>query len=120
ASWKTFMSVIGERMDGEKATKGASLRILTETVLSPTLADQIQNLLHTLPNAQWHQYDPVNRDQSRVAARLAFGRELDWHYRLDQADVIFAVDADFLSPSFPGHLALTRAFSERRKPEGRL
>ena len=119
-SWKTFLSTVGERMDAEKASKGAGLRILTDTVLSPTLADQIQGLLHGLPGAQWHQYDPMNRDQSRAASRLAFGREVDWYYRLDQADVIFSIDADFLSPAFPGHLALSRAFSERRKPEGRL
>ena len=37
-----------------------------------TLARQIAELLADLPEARCHQYDPVNRDQARAGAALAF------------------------------------------------
>ena len=49
------------------------LRILTETITSPTLAAQLQALLRKFPAAKWHQYQPVNRDHAHEGARMAFG-----------------------------------------------
>ena len=42
-------------------TKGTGLRILTETVTSPTLGAQIKKLLAQFPEAKWHQYEPCGR-----------------------------------------------------------
>ena len=43
-----------------RRTRGAGLRILTETVTSPTLADQLRRLLEQFPEAKWHSYEPVD------------------------------------------------------------
>ena len=77
--------------------QGDGLRILTGDVTSPTLADQIQKVLKAFPEAKWHQYEPVARDGLRAGARLAFGEDVETQYHLDQADVILALDADFLA-----------------------
>ncbi len=55
-------------------THGAGLRILTGTVTSPTLARQLDALLAQYPEARWHQWQPISRDN--VVARRAAGL---WH-----------------------------------------
>jgi MoCo/4Fe-4S cofactor protein with predicted Tat translocation signal len=44
---------------------GAGLRILTGTVTSPTLAAQLKSVLSHYPDARWHQWDPISRDNVR-------------------------------------------------------
>ena len=65
-------------------SKGAGLRILTETVTSPTLAGQLRELLGEFPEAKWHQYEPVGRDHARAGARLAFGEDVETRLPLRQ------------------------------------
>jgi MoCo/4Fe-4S cofactor protein with predicted Tat translocation signal len=113
-SWSDFLTDI-ERLRAELALKkGAGLRVLTETVASPTLADQIQALLTQFPSAKWHQYEPCGRDGAREGSRLAFGQYVNTLYRFDQADVILALDADFLTTG-PGNLRYAREFADRRR-----
>ena len=65
---------------------GAGVRILTETVTSPTLQAQIKQLVAELPNAKWVQYEPVNNDNAIAGARLAFGSPVHTVYRFDKAE----------------------------------
>jgi hypothetical protein len=46
-----FLQVLQGAMNAQRALKGAGLRLLTETVISPTLHDQIAELLRELPEA---------------------------------------------------------------------
>ena len=71
--WGTFVQVIGQAVSQRQAVRGAGLRFLTESVSSPTLANQLQQVLTALPQAKWHQWEPVNRDNAHAGARLAFG-----------------------------------------------
>ncbi|MGH8227107.1 MAG: hypothetical protein ACREU3_04245 [Steroidobacteraceae bacterium] len=50
----------------------------------------------------------------RAAARRAFGRPLDLLPDFAAADVVLAVDGDFLD-SAPGHLCFARDFAKRRR-----
>src|SRR6202043_1586690 len=86
---------IGMAMGRQRQVKGAGLRILTETVVSPTLARQLDDLLKVFPEAKWHQYEPVNRDMAYRGARLAFGEAVNTIYQLDRVDVVLSLDADF-------------------------
>ena len=95
------------------APKGTGLRILTETVTSPTLAAQLHSLLQQFPEAKWHQYEPCGGDCIAEGTRLAFGKPVNPVYRFDQADVIVSLDSDFLT-SGPGHVRYARDFSSRR------
>jgi molybdopterin-containing oxidoreductase family iron-sulfur binding subunit len=114
SSWQNFLAALEPALQGQQANGGAGLRVLTETVTSPTLANQIQELIAEFPQAQWHQYEPINRDNSYEGARLAFGEDVDTIYDFTQAQVILSLDADFLSPG-PGFLAYARAFTEGRR-----
>jgi molybdopterin-containing oxidoreductase family iron-sulfur binding subunit len=115
-SWGAFVTAMGNARS-QLSPKGASLRILTETVTSPSLAAQIRALLAEFPEAKWHQYEPCGRDNEREGARLAFGKPVNTIYRFDKADVIVSLDSDFLT-SGPGHVRYARDFSRRRAMEG--
>ena len=113
--WEKFVDEIRPALDAQLALKGSGLRILTETITSPTFASQCRALQQRFPEARWHQYDAVGSDAVREGARLAFGSYLETHYRIDAADVIFSLDSDFLCYG-PASLRYSREFASRRKP----
>lgn len=110
----TPWSALFEALGSLPRQSGDGLRILTRTVTSPTLARLLADVLARFPGARWHQYEPLNRDNVLAGARLAFGRPLEPRYHLDRADVVLALDADFLSHE-PGSLVYARGFSDNRR-----
>jgi MoCo/4Fe-4S cofactor protein with predicted Tat translocation signal len=112
SNWDSF-GVAMSNMRGQQSPKGAGLRILTETITSPSLAAQINAALKQFPEAKWHQYEQCGRDNVREGAKLAFGKPVNPVYKFDKADVIVSLDADFLTCG-AGHVRYTRDFSSRR------
>ena len=112
--WSTFRDSVRAAIEAQRGTKGARLRILTETVTSPTLARQLRAMLDQFPEAKWTQYEPAGRDGVREGARLAFGEVVETQYRFDKAKVILSLDADFVM-SLPGHLRYVRDFVSSRR-----
>jgi MoCo/4Fe-4S cofactor protein with predicted Tat translocation signal len=96
-------------------SRGEGLRILTGTVTSPTFAAQLDALTASYPQARWHQWDAVSRDNVRNGAMLAYGAPVEAVPKLDAADVVLAIDSDLLS-SAPGHVRFARDFAARRNP----
>jgi molybdopterin-containing oxidoreductase family iron-sulfur binding subunit len=117
-SWSAFLAAIRGPLSVQKGLQGAGIRILTRTVTSPTLADQLRSVLKMYPQAKWHVYEPINRDNVYAAAQLAFGQPAETHYDFEKADVILSLDADFLSAGFPGSTRYIRDFAKRRNPDG--
>jgi molybdopterin-containing oxidoreductase family iron-sulfur binding subunit len=116
-AWSAFLTAMRAAVEAQKVIRGAGLRILTETVTSPTLAGQIQALLEELPEAQWHQWEPVSRDNVRAGALLAFGEPVEARYDFEKADLVLSLDADFIATG-PGALRCIRGFASRRKLSG--
>jgi molybdopterin-containing oxidoreductase family iron-sulfur binding subunit len=117
STWDAFVAVVQTALDAQRLSQGAGLRVLTETVTSPTLAHQLQMLLTEFPLARWHQYEPVGRDAVLAGARLALGEDVETQYRFDKAAVILALDADFLF-SLPGSVRYARDFTAKRRVQG--
>ena len=113
--WEDFQSALREALEREKTNRGAGLRVLTGTVTSPTLADQLGALLNDYPAAKWHQYEPAGRHHTRAGSLLALGKYAETQYRLDKADIVLALDGETLSCG-PGHLRYARELAQRRKP----
>lgn len=114
--WAAFLAAFRAMASDKKATGGTGLYILSGTVTSPTLAAQWKRAQQSYPNAKWIQWDPVNRDSAYAASKAAFGDYYDAQYRLEGADVIVSLDADFLSGiAHPGFLKLAADFANRRK-----
>ena len=111
-----FLAAFRAMLADKKADGGAGLYILSDTVTSPTLAAQWKAAQQAYPNAKWLQWDPINRDSAYSASKTAFGDYYDAQYRLQAADVIVSLDADFLSGiTHPGFLRLAADYASRRK-----
>jgi MoCo/4Fe-4S cofactor protein with predicted Tat translocation signal len=116
-SWGSLVEALRAPLNIQKSLQGAGIRVLTPTVSSPTLADQLQSFIKTYPQARWHVYEPVNRDNVLEGAKLAFGQPVETRYDFSTADVILSLDADFLYAGFPGFTRYTRDFAKRRNPD---
>lgn len=114
SDWALFLADLNDLIKEQQAKQGAGLRFLTETVTSPTLAAQLDDLLKRFPRAQWHQFDPVTRDNAREGARLAFGEVVEAHYNFEKAAVVLSLDADFLY-THPDRLRHTLEFANGRR-----
>jgi MoCo/4Fe-4S cofactor protein with predicted Tat translocation signal len=111
-----FLAAFRAMLSDKKASGGTGLYILSDTVTSPSLAAQWKAAQQSFPNAKWVQWDPVNRDSAYSASKTAFGDYYDAQYRLQDADVIVSLDADFLSSiTHPGFLRLAADYASRRK-----
>ena len=119
-SWSDFSQSLRGLLNVQKGLQGAGIRILTQTVSSPTLADQMRALLKIYPQAKWHVYESINRDNVLAGAQMAFGQPVEAQYKLENADVIVSLDADFLYAGFPGFTRYARDFSSRRNPDGKM
>jgi molybdopterin-containing oxidoreductase family iron-sulfur binding subunit len=112
--WDAFVDAMGETMREHLEDEGDGLRILTETVTSPTLIQQIRGVLARYPKARWTSYEPVNRDAARAGSRAAFDRIVDTRFDLSKADVIVSLDADLFGVE-TGSVRMTREFADGRR-----
>jgi molybdopterin-containing oxidoreductase family iron-sulfur binding subunit len=102
----------------KKSNGGEGIYFLSETITSPTLAAQWKQVQAKYPQAKLVQYDAINQDAARAASKAAFGDYYDTQYKLEDADVILSLDADFLGGiGFPGFLPMAAAYAERHRFE---
>src|SRR6188474_2683256 len=114
--FSAFVVAMRSVLSAQQPKKGAGLRILTETVASPTMAAQIDEILSRLPAAKWVQWEPFFGHNAREGSRLAFNEYAAPQYALEKADVILSLDADFMCVGAAG-LRYARAFASRRRAE---
>src|SRR5690349_11096725 len=112
--WTAFVGAMQAATNEQRAKQGAGLRFLTETIVSPSLGAQMKELLTAFPQAKWHQWEPVNQDNARGGAMMAFGQPVHVTYKFDVAQRVLSLDADFLSAR-PGSLRYAREFMGRRR-----
>ncbi len=113
STWGEFVAALQPVLKSA-AANGAGFRLLTQSVCSPTLGAQIQQLLAQVPGMQWHQWEPAGRDAVREGLRMAFGSDANVVYHFDRANVVVSLDSDFLDRG-PGHLRYARDFAGRRR-----
>jgi MoCo/4Fe-4S cofactor protein with predicted Tat translocation signal len=111
-SYTSFLSTFLQELAKQKSKNGAGLRILTETVTSPTLYSQLQEALKAYPEAKWYQWEPTGHGR-RLGAQLAFGQFLNPVYKFSEAEVVVSIDANFLANG-PGGVRYARDFSSKR------
>jgi len=115
-AWNEMLVELRRALDKLKSQGGEGLYILTETVGSPTLAAQLNELLDDehFPKAKWYQYEPVSRSNVLQGAKLVFDEYVNTYYDFTKADVVLSLDADFLLTG-AGALRYTRDFMSRRR-----
>ena len=114
SSYAAFLSWLNKLLADQDRNNGAGLRLLTGNITSPTLAAQMSRVQERFPGVEWHQWEPVNWDNSLEGSRLAFGEDLCAHYQLDQTAVIASFDLDFLHVH-PQRLRYIRDFADGRR-----
>lgn len=96
ATWDDFIAFAGPHFARLRARGGLGLRVLAESSSSPSVADMRDRFLAAYPEAAWHEYEAVSRDNERAGAALAFGTPLRTQLRLSKANVIVSLDSDVL------------------------
>ncbi len=114
ATWKGFADALTAAMSDQSSKEGAGLRILTGPVTSPSEAAQLLQLTTDYPKATWHRWDALGGDAGRNGLTLAFGAPHAARLEVGKADVVVALDSDFLT-SGPAAVRHAREFAARRK-----
>ncbi len=113
-TWAAATRAIRAAMEQQSDAQGRGLRILTSSVISPTLGAQLSDVLARYPLARWCSFEPISRASSCAGAELAFGERLSTLCDFSRADVILSLDCDFLAAE-RGHVRHARDFTDRRK-----
>jgi MoCo/4Fe-4S cofactor protein with predicted Tat translocation signal len=96
------------------AGRNGGIRIVTNTIISPSTKAVIADFVARYPTARHIQYD-VNSVSGLIQANQAsFGQAVIPSYRFDQAQTIVSIGADFLG-TWIAPLEFTRPYAETRK-----
>ncbi len=114
SGWSDFAGVLNTEFQKAQIDKGAGIALLTGTITAPSTLSLIRELQTALPQMKWVSYEPINRDNVRQGAQLAFGKDVHTLYHFDQANVIVSLDCDFLLEEL-GHVAHAREFIKGRR-----
>ncbi len=79
-----------------KLSPNSTIRIVSNTVLSPTTKKAVADFTAKFPNTSHITYDPTSSSALLQANKESFGEQVIPDYHFDKADVIVAFDADFL------------------------
>src|SRR5436189_916803 len=109
-----FEKYLAELRTKIAADGGAGLAFLVEEVHSPSRERLRAELLKTYPKMRWCVYDPLLTEAQSFATQLSFGDNARLVPRFERADVVLALDSDFLDCG-EGDIAGVRAFSSRRR-----
>ena len=107
ASWSELAAALAPAsLRSRVGARGERLALLLEPTSSPLERELIDRVRGLYPAAHVHFYAPLGLLADAFVPQ----------YDLREADVIVAIDADFLA-SGPFHLRRARQFAERRRPE---
>ena len=91
ASWDDMDKEVMSKLAASK-----NIRIVTNTILSPTAKQVLEDFKAKYPQTNVVTYDPVSAAAILEANDLSFGDRVIPGYRFDKADVIVSFNADFL------------------------
>ncbi|MBX9788997.1 MAG: TAT-variant-translocated molybdopterin oxidoreductase [Pirellulales bacterium] len=115
STWQSFYEALDAALKIEDGRGGAGLRIVTGAIDSPTLLGQLAAILARYPQAKWCPYEPAVAHLEPLGASFAYPEgPFNCNYRLAEANVIVALDADLLHDG-PGAVRYSRDFAERRR-----
>jgi molybdopterin-containing oxidoreductase family iron-sulfur binding subunit len=115
--WAGFDAALGAAMQGVRE-KGGKLRVLSRSLLSPSLRAQIAAFLAAHPGSKHVVYDPLSASAILDAHLETHGRRALPRYRFDKADVIASFDADFLG-TWISPVEFAGAYQSGRRLRGR-
>ena len=91
SNWASLDSVVKGKLN-----VGSRIRIITNTIISPTTKAAIADFKIKFPQTQVITYDPVSSSAILMANDICYGQKVIPDYKFDLAQVIVSFDADFL------------------------
>ncbi|MEO8204696.1 MAG: TAT-variant-translocated molybdopterin oxidoreductase [Chthoniobacterales bacterium] len=116
SSPEAFTSALNDIRTSHQKDGGAGLAFLVERTDSPTRDRLRQEIFRQFPKATWVEYEALNNVNAPRSAAAAFGPGVRVLPRFDRADVIVALDSDFLNSGEVG-IGFSRGFHARRNPD---
>ncbi len=113
ASWETLDSEVTQKLNAV-ASQGGQIRIVSNTVLSPTTKKVISEFTAKFPTARHVSYDPISSEGMLQANQNSFGKRAIPAYDFSKADVIVSFGADFLG-TWISPIEFTKQYSKTRK-----
>jgi MoCo/4Fe-4S cofactor protein with predicted Tat translocation signal len=95
---------------------GKGVAFLVEKKNSPTRDRLRAELERNFPGVLWSEYEPLGDSETETAVAAVFGRGKRLLPKFDRADVILAIDSDFLNPIETG-IGYSAGFAARRNPD---
>ncbi|MFZ9920326.1 MAG: TAT-variant-translocated molybdopterin oxidoreductase [Terrimicrobiaceae bacterium] len=95
---------------------GQGLAILAEPLNSPTRNRLRADLQAKFPDLIWAEYDPLAAVPADAASAASFGPNARLVPNFSRADIVLAIDSDFLNPIETG-IGYAQGFSARRNPD---
>ncbi len=108
-AFETYISELRDRIGA-----GEGLAFLVEETLSPTRERLRTELEKAFPQMRWCTYEPLLSEAQNYATQSSFGANTKLTPRIERADVILALDSDFVDCA-EGDVASVRGFSSRRR-----
>ncbi|MEX1024856.1 MAG: Fe-S-cluster-containing hydrogenase [Planctomycetota bacterium] len=96
ASWDDLTAALEAMLDRVSHDGGRGLRILSGHLDSPTAIAQRSRLLERLPEAVWHDWEPIDDANVLEGVQAAFGEPLQPVHEFAAARCFLALDGDFL------------------------
>ncbi len=100
-----------------KLGAGGNVRIITNTILSPTAKRALAEFTARHTNAKVIAYDPISSAALLSATEQCFGTRAIPNYKFENADVIVSFGADFLG-TWISPVEYARAYADKRKLRG--
>ncbi len=111
AGFDAYIEMLRSGLPGQQ---GDGLAFLVQENHSPTRERLRGALEKVFPNMRWCVYEPLLSQEQIIAGQTSFGADARILPKFDRADVILALDSDFLDCG-QGDLESVRAFTSRRR-----
>ena len=109
-----FEKYIAELRSKMAKNGGLGLAFLVEETHSPTRDRLRSELQKQFPRMRWCVFDPLLSEAQHFSTQISFGDNTRLIPQFDKADVVFALDSDFLNCG-EGELTSIRGFTSRRR-----
>lgn len=113
-SWDDVQAWSKQHFAKYDAMNGRGIAFVVEKKTSPTRDALRSRILKKWPEAKWVSYDALQSDDSVRGSAMAFGKPMREIYSLDKANVIVALDRDFMHRE-PMSLVYARQYAAGRR-----
>jgi molybdopterin-containing oxidoreductase family iron-sulfur binding subunit len=112
STWSDLDDFIMDHLS-EYKTNNRAIRIVSSSINSPSTIKAINEFLMAFPSAKWIQYEPISYSAISQANKNSFDKEVIPSYHFENAQIIVALNCDFLG-SWLSPVEFTKGYTSGR------